>query len=460
VPYLRWLGTALFGVEAARVVSDVFFLPVDTWAPVAIVDAIVFYANRFLCEADLFFGYAGSAAVALVIGYKSPEPYRGICWLIAALAPFAYGWWKRLFDLRLQGYLLWATGLMGVAIQLGKLPLSLAAAVSYGLALSVLWSEETRFGAQERSVMRNLSSIASMAAVATLLWRVVDPNWLGLAWIAAGVVALEIGILAVPSEAKWCGLAAAALGAVRMMSYDFPILDHHWFFPAAGGALLYWIAFRSRVVHEALLIPASWLGTGFAAVAIWAAASTQTCGAFWALYAAVLLGAGLQWNQVQLRVQGAALAFCAYFALLWLILTHSGQTLENPLLVACGFAIACFYGAQLLIPRDNLLRLYHSLLATTLTALVLYEQISGRMLTIAWGIQGVALLSAGFPLRDRVLRLSGLIILLACILKLFVYDLSYLDTLPRIFSFLVLGMLLVAVSWVYTRFREKVAKYL
>jgi len=81
-------------------------------------------------------------------------------------------------------------------------------------------------------------------------------------------------------------------------------------------------------------------------------------------------------------------------------------------------------------------------------------------LTIAWGVQGVALLAAGFPLRDRLLRLSGLAILLFCILKLFVYDLSYLDTLPRIFSFLVLGLILVAVSWVYTRFRDRVARYL
>jgi len=82
------------------------------------------------------------------------------------------------------------------------------------------------------------------------------------------------------------------------------------------------------------------------------------------------------------------------------------------------------------------------------------------MLTIAWGLEGVALLAAGFPLADRVLRLSGLAILVGCIGKLFFWDLSYLDTLPRIFSFIVLGALLVGVSWVYTRFREQVERYL
>jgi uncharacterized membrane protein len=75
-------------------------------------------------------------------------------------------------------------------------------------------------------------------------------------------------------------------------------------------------------------------------------------------------------------------------------------------------------------------------------------------------MEGVALLASGFPLRDRVLRLSGLALLLACILKLFVWDLRHLETLPRILSFLVLGLLLVAVSWIYTRFRDRVQRYL
>lgn len=72
----------------------------------------------------------------------------------------------------------------------------------------------------------------------------------------------------------------------------------------------------------------------------------------------------------------------------------------------------------------------------------------------------MALLAAGFPLRDRVLRLTGLAMLAGCIAKLFAWDLRNLDTLPRIFSFIALGALLVGVSWVYTRFRESVQRYL
>ena len=91
---------------------------------------------------------------------------------------------------------------------------------------------------------------------------------------------------------------------------------------------------------------------------------------------------------------------------------------------------------------------------------LLFDQVSGSLLTIACGAEGVLLLAAGFPLRDRVLRLSGLTLLFGCILKLFLYDLASLETLPRIFSFIVLGVILVGVSWIYTRFRERIQRYL
>ena len=71
-----------------------------------------------------------------------------------------------------------------------------------------------------------------------------------------------------------------------------------------------------------------------------------------------------------------------------------------------------------------------------------------------------AQLGSGFPLRDRILRISGLVLLLGCILKLFAWDLRHLETVPRIFSFIALGLILVGVSWIYTRFRERVSKYL
>jgi uncharacterized membrane protein len=94
-----------------------------------------------------------------------------------------------------------------------------------------------------------------------------------------------------------------------------------------------------------------------------------------------------------------------------------------------------------------------------LTVLLAYE-VSGRFLTVAWGLEGIALAGAGFALRERSLRLSGLALLGACVLKVFLYDLRELETLFRILSFIVLGLVLLGVSLAYTRFRDDLRRYL
>ena len=460
-PYLRWLGTGLFVLEGCRLGVDVANLPVDTWAPVASLDAVVFYANRFLCAADLFYGYAGAAAVALVVGFKAPGPYRGLCWLLTALVPFAFGWWRRLADIRLQGYLLWGLGLIGVEFGLGKLPLSAAVAVSYALALCALWSKDDRMGRDERDTLRVLGSVSATAALATLVWRTVDSGYLGIAWMAAGVVLMELGLFGWPAEIRSFAIALAALGAGRFLVNDLISLQNHGLsiprlLPAAAALLAYWVAYRSRKTDGPVGPIAAWTGTGFLAASMWAVLPQDAVAAGWALYAFLLLAAGWQWNKPQLRALGCAMAAVAYSWWAASLLAFQGAVPVAPTaLVGCAGAVACFYGAQMLAPRNHVIRLYLSLLATTLTSLLLYDEISGYMLTIAWAIEGVTLLVAGFPLRDRILRLSGLVLLLLCILRLFVYDLSSLQGLPRIFSFLALGVILVAVSWVYTRFRDK-----
>jgi hypothetical protein len=98
--------------------------------------------------------------------------------------------------------------------------------------------------------------------------------------------------------------------------------------------------------------------------------------------------------------------------------------------------------------------------ASALVAVLLWSKISGGMLTVAWRFEGLALLGCGFGLRERVLRLQGLAMLLVCILKLFLYDLRNLETLPRILSFVALGAIMLGVSWIYTRFRDQLKSLL
>ncbi len=100
--------------------------------------------------------------------------------------------------------------------------------------------------------------------------------------------------------------------------------------------------------------------------------------------------------------------------------------------------------------------------AIALALLVLFEWrvVPSRGLTAAWAASGLILVIGGLFLRGRQLRLSGLALLAACLLKLFLVDASALDAVARILSFVALGAILLAISWTYTRYREHIRRYL
>jgi uncharacterized membrane protein len=102
----------------------------------------------------------------------------------------------------------------------------------------------------------------------------------------------------------------------------------------------------------------------------------------------------------------------------------------------------------------------YSILGTLLLTILLFDKVQGRLLTVALGVEGAGLLLFGMFTSERILRLSGLALFLLCIGKAFVHDLRQLDTLSRILSFIVLGLLLLGASWFYTRFRERINRLL
>jgi uncharacterized membrane protein len=58
------------------------------------------------------------------------------------------------------------------------------------------------------------------------------------------------------------------------------------------------------------------------------------------------------------------------------------------------------------------------------------------------------------------MRFAGLFLLLVCVLKLFVWDLRNLDVPFRVLSFIVLGLILIGVSFFYSRYRESISRYM
>src|SRR6218665_1176839 len=84
---------------------------------------------------------------------------------------------------------------------------------------------------------------------------------------------------------------------------------------------------------------------------------------------------------------------------------------------------------------------------------LLGEVMPGELTTLAWGVAASGLFVLGFAVRERWYRLAGLGVLALTLGRLMFVDLSGLPPDQRILTFLMLGVMLLAVSYIYTRVR-------
>ncbi|MGO8790808.1 MAG: DUF2339 domain-containing protein [Terriglobia bacterium] len=94
-----------------------------------------------------------------------------------------------------------------------------------------------------------------------------------------------------------------------------------------------------------------------------------------------------------------------------------------------------------------------------LTVLLALEVPKG-MVTVAWGVEAVAVFLLALAVGQRSYRLCGLGLLLLCVGKIVVIDVWGLQLRDKILTFFVLGAALWGVSFLYTRFRETIRQYL
>jgi hypothetical protein len=176
---------------------------------------------------------------------------------------------------------------------------------------------------------------------------------------------------------------------------------------------------------------------------------------FLAIFAMGLLGAGSRLSGQDMRVQGYIVATLA-------LLGSLVNNVDPPRLVWSTLTAAGIYGCAVLSrgAEERRAAAYLSSIASLLVMAILWGEVSGGWLTTSWALTGLALLATGFVVDGRTLRLEGLGLLLVCILKAFLYDLRNLETIYRILSFVALGLILIAVSWIYTRFRDHLHRLL
>lgn len=135
-----------------------------------------------------------------------------------------------------------------------------------------------------------------------------------------------------------------------------------------------------------------------------------------------------------------------------------GYRFENATLALVALFLSFFVAAQALAfhawnewPTRNLLA-YYSL---SLFVLFIGFQWSGITVTLLWLLTAVVLFVLGVRRKSNPLRMTGITLMGVTLLKLLVLDSLTFSTIQKVIAYLVLGVLLLLVSFFYQKFRKQ-----
>ena len=125
--------------------------------------------------------------------------------------------------------------------------------------------------------------------------------------------------------------------------------------------------------------------------------------------------------------------------------------------------VALLVATERVLSRESTFRKLRTgivLIVTVVAMFALRRLVASAYLTVDWAVLGFMLLALGFAVKARAWRLAGLAMLTFSLLRAVLHDMAALDTPYRILSFIGLGAILLVLGFLYTKNREKLAKWL
>ena len=95
-----------------------------------------------------------------------------------------------------------------------------------------------------------------------------------------------------------------------------------------------------------------------------------------------------------------------------------------------------------------------------LLTLMLALKMRAGMVTVSWGLEGLLIILMAIAVNERSFRLTGLILLLVCVGKVLAMDAWGLAPRDRYVTFIILGSALLAVSFLYSKYRDTIRQFL
>ncbi len=339
----------------------------------------------------------------LGVAYVSARMVEGVALVAAwALAAIVLGELARRADdlLGVAGALAYLTGAVVLALATPGAGVAFDGAAGLDAAtlaggVATVASAQLGLALGRRAALRTWLFVLAMLGVAYVSARMVDGVALVAAW---SVVAVALGDLA-----RRRGDATLVAGALGFL-FAAATLATAAFAPPSG--LVYGVAPLADAVAALIVVAAACAGL----------ASVTAPGVVWVLGTSKLDGARLR------RVLwGAASGWLLYLASLAIVSTFQP---------AAGVAAA-------------------DVLDLTV------RQQGQLLLSVLWSAVGLVALVLGLRVGSHTVRRSALVLLLVTTAKVFLYDMSTLDSLYRVVSFVVLGLLLLAGAHTWQRLRPR-----
>jgi uncharacterized membrane protein len=88
-------------------------------------------------------------------------------------------------------------------------------------------------------------------------------------------------------------------------------------------------------------------------------------------------------------------------------------------------------------------------------AIFLFFSYEKSLLTLLWVVECFVLFALSLVLGEKQFRLISLAALVACIVRLFFYDLSRTNTITKALVFLGVGVIMIAINSLHNKFKER-----
>jgi uncharacterized membrane protein len=461
--------------------------------------------------------YAGAFMAFTGAWILLPEAWSAVAWAALGLA-LALA--RRRWTLAELGY---QANLLAAATVVRALSINLEATTKYHcvtqrlisvvlvaalLYITSRWSWATEDGKgltlgthlfSARQVVGGAYTWAASFLLALVTWYELRPIGVAVAWMVGGLILLEAGLSRKSLQSRLQGYAAFAASFLRiwfvnlnasgnpgeisprfytLVPLTLAFFYAYWRLHEASGHLgelerkyraADFCCWLGTITFAALMrfeLPADWVATAWAALALALLAVAWRSGRRLFLHQALLVGAGVLMRTLLHNFYERSYFPAPVQESRWVCVGTTVALLFISLPIL--FQLRSKGRAEL--PEGIFFRVLAALsrrpeqvfffIALTLLTVLLAVEMRHGMVTLSWGVEGVAVFLLALWLGERSFRLSGLGLLLLCVGKIIVVDVWRLNPRDRYLTFIVLGTALLLVSFLYTRNREALRQYL